>query len=186
MPREPEREEVELDFSVFETALDRLKTGNSSSPAVGQASSTRIGGQPATLLRWCRSTEQILLRRDLRDARVFVGFECFSRAAFVAKRYARIGSVCRALHVFGKADQPLAFEATTRTEITTGPLLREWFLVVESDSYCGLLSARDLDGLEGTTSPRHRRFEGVITHHVATIRALADALEEQIEAHSSR
>lgn len=183
-----------LDFSVLEMTRRRLEAEGLLEAgldpvervATSGAATTRITGTPAALLRWCRATERVVIQRSLGDARVFAGFECFSRARFVAKRYSQIADRAAALHVFGRADAALDFSVTTKTEVVSGPLLREWFLLVDSAAFCGLLTARDLDGLDGSVSPRKRRFDGLVTHHLPTLRALADELESRLGAASAR
>ncbi|MCA9503872.1 MAG: hypothetical protein H6748_01165 [Spirochaetaceae bacterium] len=143
-------------------------------------SSTRVTGSAVALLAWCRATERVVIEKELREARVFAGFERFSRAAFVARRFAKIASLGCSLDVVGEADAPLAFHTTRTVPIERGPLMREWFLLVDSNRYRGLLAARDLDGFGSGRSPRERRFEGVITHRGPVVRGVADALEEWI------
>lgn len=142
-------------------------------------SSTRVTGSAVALLAWCRATERVVIEKELREARVFAGFERFSRGlrrpTFREDRLARL-----LLDVVGEADAPLAFHTTRTVPIERGPLMREWFLLVDSNRYRGLLAARDLDGFGSGRSPRERRFEGVITHRGPVVRGVADALEEWI------
>lgn len=177
-----------MEFSVLDETLLLLKRHDQvvEAPAQGRVgvsvgATTRITGRPSALLHWCKATENAVIGRRMADARVFAGFEAFSRTRFAADRYRRLGSVSEGLYVVGAPDAPLEFPVTASVAIESGPLLREWFLLVTSGAYQGLLTARDLDGLAGNTSPRDRRFEGVITHHAQTIRALSDRLMSEID-----
>ena len=177
-----------MDFSVLEETFSLLKAtgqiveGTPEDPSgVSTGTTTRITGRPDTLLRWCQAPEPAVVQRDLSDARVFAGFEAFSRARGVTDRYRRVGATAASLTVIGAPDAALDFPVTAAVSIHAGPLLREWFLLVVSESYSGLLAARDLDGLGQGRPAADRRFEGVITHHAPTIRGLAERLEGEVE-----
>ncbi len=178
-----------MEFSLLEYAQSILKTngqltemGPASNPSkVSAGTTTRITGRPASLLHWCKATEGTVIQREITDAKVVAGFERFSRTRFVADRYRKMGSVCESLYLIGEADSQIEFPVTAAASIQSGPLLREWFLVVQSSSYAGLLAARDLDGFDTSTSPRKRRFEGLITHHAASIRAVYEKLMEELD-----
>lgn len=175
-----------MPFSVLEKSLEVLKEHQQAiaapkplDPAQAARSTTqRFTGSPGSLLHWCRSTEGVLLRRRLPNCQVYAGFERFSRTRFVEDRYRQLGANADGLFLYGHPDRKLAFPVTAKVEVHSGPLLREWFLIVTSDTYYGMLSARDLDGFAHDRSPLKRRFEGVITHHPASIRAVASALQD--------
>lgn len=181
-----------IDFSVLETTLETIKAlsvpianeeGFDGAPQSAHPT-RRFEARPAALLHWCRGTERVVARRSAGgETTVFAGFERFSRARFAASRYLQIRSACHELFVFGQPDAELAFPVTRAVEIERGPLLREWFLIVLSDRYDGLLSARDLDGFDTRVRPSERRFEGVITHHRETIQRVAEALRDRMAAH---
>lgn len=182
-----------MELSVLERSIALLKSNEQIMGRVSTdprnatlGATTRIIGWPPSLLHWCHMCESVVVRQNLRSARVFAGFERFSRTRFVRDRYSEIGRICQSLTVVGLPDEPLAFPTTATIEVASGPLLREWFLLIESPNYCGLLAARDLDGLDTAISPRDRRFEGVITHHPKTIRALADELDCAVEEATAR
>ncbi|MFK7898999.1 MAG: DICT sensory domain-containing protein [Myxococcota bacterium] len=181
-------------FSVYEASLAALKTHGQAIQAQDSSGSakakgpgaTRLNGDPATLLRWCKSTEGHFLRRQFADCRVYAGFERLSRARFVEDRYQQISVGAEQLFVYGQADCQLAFPCTATIKINTGPMLKEWFLIVVSETYCGMLSARDLDGFAANVSPRNRRFEGIVTYHTATIESVANALHDWTDEQLTR
>jgi len=181
-----------VDFSVLETSLETIKAlavpiandGGLDEAPHSVHPTRRFEARPAALLHWCRGTERVVAHRSAGGkTTVFAGFERFSRARFATSRYLQIGSACDELFVFGQPDAEVAFPVTRAVAIPRGPLLREWFLIVVSDRYNGLLSARDLDGFDTRVPPSERRFEGVITHHRETIQRVVEALRDRMEAH---
>ena len=182
-----------IDFSVLETTLETIKAlavpvaneGGLDEASHSAHPTRRFEARPAALLHWCRGTERVVATRSLgEETTVFAGFERFSRARFAASRYRQIRSACQELFVFGQPDAEILFPVSRAVEIDRGPLLREWFLIVVSDRYHGLLSARDLDGFDTRIPPSERRFDGVITHHPETIQRVAEALRDRMETHS--
>ena len=177
-----------MDFSVLDEALAQLRAngqvteGTAQDPiGVSTGATTRITGRPSSLLRWCKATESAVIERSMEDARVFVGFQAFSRSRPVADRFRRIHEVCASLYVVGEPDAELGFPATAVVPIRSGAMLGEWFLLVSSSVYQGLLVARE-DGEPGAGAPGGMRtLSGVITHDAPTIRALAERMTTAFE-----
>lgn len=128
------------------------------------------------LARFCRISEQILVDRKLRDARVLAGFQCLSRVRPVRVRYEQMAHTAAQVVVFGLPDdRPPGL--TTVPLAADDALTREWFLVVRSSAYQCLLVARDLDGFSYARL-HDRRFDGIATYKSVLIEAAARWLEQ--------
>jgi DICT domain-containing protein len=128
------------------------------------------------LARFCRISEQILVDRKLRDARVLAGFQCLSRVRPVRARYEQMARTATELVVFGLPDERP--QGLTLVPLASDDALtREWFLVVRSTAYQCLLVARDLDGFSFARL-HERRFEGIATYKSVLIEAAARWLEQ--------
>lgn len=177
-------------FSVIESAQASLKEfGLPISDSVDldryiakSGETTSMSGTAKGLLNWCRDMERAVVSRPLRGCSVYAGFERLSRARFVEKRYKEMGAVTGALHIFGQPDAELGFPATQLHTVTAGPLVLEWFLIVQDAGFSGLLSARDLDGFDTRISPRERRFEGLITHDARVIKRVVEEIDDNFPA----
>jgi DICT domain-containing protein len=170
--------------SVYETTLECLKAeglvarrldGRPLEPGAGTTSFT---GSAPELLGWCRRGESLVVSQQLRDAWVLAGFERLSRARFAASRYERICAIAREVWIVGMPDASVGFPAHRVVPVQTGPLLREWFLLIDSERFRALLVARDLDGLD--MPPSQRRFEGVTTHMPSVIERVRSVLTDAL------
>jgi DICT domain-containing protein len=127
------------------------------------------------LARFCRVSEQIVVDRKLRDARVQAGFQSLSRIRPVQKRFEQIAHTAAHLVVFGLPDdRPRAIGSVALS--SSDPLIREWFLVVRSKAYQCLLVARDLDGFSYGRL-HERRFDAIATYKSVLIDAAGSWLE---------
>jgi DICT domain-containing protein len=128
------------------------------------------------LARFCRISEQIVVDRKLRDARVEAGFQSLSRMRPVQKRFEQIAQTAARLVVFGLPDaRPQAIGTVALT--STDPLTQEWFLIVRSRAYQCLLVARDLDGFSYARL-HERRFDAIATYKSVLIEAAASWLDQ--------
>jgi len=144
--------------------------------------STRITADAAHLLHWCRATERIVLDPAVESPRVYAGFERLSRMRGVLPRYERLVRRGAEVWLFGEGDwkPPLAVDGIV--EVREGPLLREWFLLVLSKRYCGLLAAAERDGSDSSRRLQERRFEGLVSHRRPVVERTAAALDAVVES----
>jgi len=131
---------------------------------------------PESLLRWCRTNERLVVKEELRDARVYAGFERLSRVRGVEPRYAEMRNVVDELWLIGENDYTPRLRGVRAYHVEAGPLLREWFLLVTASRYRSLLVARDIDGFDCDRPLAARRFEGVKTFR----RDVIDSVEEML------
>jgi DICT domain-containing protein len=127
------------------------------------------------LARFCRISEQIVVDRKLRDARVQAGFQALSRVRPVQRRFEQIAQTAAQLVVFGLPDDRPRGVGTVPLS-SNDSLTREWFLVVRSRAYQCLLVARDLDGFSFGRL-HERRFDAIATYKSVLIEAAASWLE---------
>jgi signal transduction histidine kinase len=115
-----------------------------------------------------------------RPARVFAGFQKWSRALPVLGRYARLARVARGLWVFGLPDvEPPATPGLTWVSLTERhALAREWFLIVDGEHYFTALAAEDLTGLD--VPDERRRFRAVWSFDDAVVHDLAGHLGDAL------
>jgi DICT domain-containing protein len=142
----------------------------------GSMSPAQFKARVWSLARWCRISEQLVLDRNLRDARIFAGFQRFSRMVPVAKRFAQLARVAQHVTVLGEPDEKMlplgiAYVPLANSE----PLANEWFLLVESRDFQALLSAVALDRF-GEAPLIKRRFLGLTTHNEQLVRAARELL----------
>ena len=129
------------------------------------------------LLHWCRLNENMILDQPLSDAKVYVGFEQVSRTRGVAARYGRICEVAAEVHVFGEPDAQAAFTPTSFRAVHSGPLLREWFLVIASERYKALLSAVEL-GQGPASRVGSRKLDGILCYHPRVVESACELLAD--------
>ena len=137
-------------------------------------------GRVQSMHDWCRRNENLVIRRGMREARIFAGFQRLSRALPIQKRYQRLAGVAREVSVFGIPDEPLTLTGARLVPLERGGLAREWFLLIDGPGYKALLVARDLDGFHGEVPLVDRRFDGFATHHPDIVRAMVSELTGRI------
>lgn len=142
-----------------------------------------------TLALWCRVAERLVVENGLQagfsDAVVHAGFERLSRVKPVLARYRSIARVARAVHVYGEPDVALDVAGLREVHFSGGPLLNEWFLLVESKKFKTVLVGHDLDGIGGGRPLASRVFSAVACHHpgvVAEVREALDAERQRLTA----
>jgi len=129
----------------------------------------------AGLQRISLDMESTVLAEAL-PARVFAGFQKWSLALPVVRRYARLARTARGVWVFGLPDvEPPATPGLTWVSLTERhALAREWFVVVDAERYFAALAAEDLTGFD--VSDERRRFQAVWSFDDAVVRDLAGRL----------
>jgi DICT domain-containing protein len=184
-----EREVRVQNFSLYETLIGTAKQmglelrglgENPLTSAQVQSGSTTFLAPASGMQHWCRVNERILLERDLRDARVFAGFQRMSRVRAVLKRYQGICERAREVWVFAQEDWRPVLPHARLVAIDDIDLCREWFLLIESRRHKALLAARELDDFDPMRPLASRQFEGVSTFDAKLIIAARDAIEDWI------
>ncbi len=130
---------------------------------------------PAGLQRISLEMENAVLADGL-PVRVFAGFQKWSLALPVVRRYARLARVTRGLWVFGLPDvEPPATPGLTWVSLTERhALAREWFLIVDGERYFAALAAEDLTGFD--VPDERRRFQALWSFDDAVVHDLAGRL----------
>jgi DICT domain-containing protein len=176
-------------FSLFETVIKAGKHLGIALPSLGECD---LGGEEiragnTTFLTgldgmrtWCRANERVVIDRNLRDTRIFVGFQRMSRVRGVLRRYQRICDIVGELWVFAQEDWRPTLPHARLVAIDDVDLCGEWFLLIDSKKYRALLSAREIDGPDRGRSQGDRRFEGVSTFHPRLVHTAGEAIEDWI------
>jgi len=176
-------------FSLFETVLKiakdlghELRSLGESNLEDGEASAgsttflTRLPG----MRNWCRAAESTVIQDDLRDARVFAGFQRMSRVRGVLRRYQKICERAGEVWVFAQEDWRPTLPHARLVAIDDVELCREWFLLVESRRYMALLSGREIEGTDRNRARADRRFEAVSTFHPELVLTARESIEDWI------
>jgi signal transduction histidine kinase len=129
----------------------------------------------AGLQRISLDMERTVLAEAL-PVRIFAGFQKWSLALPVVRRYARLARVARGVWVFGLPDvEPPATPGLTWVSLTERhALAREWFLVVDGERSFTALAAEDLTGVD--VPAERRRFRAVWSFDDAVVHDLAGRL----------
>lgn len=177
---------MSLGFSLFDWVTQRVTTTEtkSSGPPADRIhlrvdEEQRFTASVRGMLHWCQLNERLVVQHHADDARVFAGFERFSRMRRVLSRYRDLSGVVRSLAIFGCADAALPLNAIKVGISERHPLAREWFLVVNAPKYKALISARDLDGFGPSGPLAHRRFLGVALHDPELVELACDHLHAE-------
>jgi DICT domain-containing protein len=115
-------------------------------------------------------------------ARVFAGFQRFSRFQPQAKRYAQIAKLAQMTYVFGIPDvTPLPIPGITFIPLTSrDQLAREWFLVSSNDSFACALVTQEVTS--EVTRDSERMFEGILSFDVRLVEILDEWLVRTVNA----
>jgi len=178
-----------LNFSLFETVI---KAGKHLGVPLRSLGECDLRGAPleagnTTFLTgltgmraWCRENERRVIDGDLRDARIFAGFQRMSRVRGVLRRYQKICATAGELWVFAQEDWRPTLPHARLVAIDDVDLCREWFLLIDSKKHRALLSAREIDGPDRNRAQGERRFEGISAFHPKLIHAAGEAIEDWI------
>jgi len=172
-------------FSLFDwvTKQATATESPSSAPAnkvhLQMSTEQRFTASVRGMLHWCRLNERLVAQHHANEARVYAGFERFSRVARSIRRYRDIGRVVQKLTVFGCPDVPLPLGAEKIAVSEDHPLAREWFLIINAPEYKALIAARDLDGFGPTGPLANRRFSGIALHHERLVQNACEHLDSE-------
>ena len=178
-----------LNFSLFETVITAGKHLGIALRSLGErdlggdevrAGNTTFLTGLSGMRTWCRENERVVIDRDLRDARIFVGFQRMSRVRGVLRRYQKVCATAGELWVFAQEDWRPTLPHARLVAIDDVDLCREWFLLIDSRRHRALLAAREIDGPDRGRSQGERRFEGVSTFHPKLVHAAGEAIEDWI------
>jgi DICT domain-containing protein/GAF domain-containing protein len=110
----------------------------------------------------------------------FAGFQRFSNVPSQLRRYQELGAVCRRVYVFGVPDvQPPSIAGVEYIRLDpTSPLVREWFLVVNTPTFWTALLTQEVSGRDSISGGR--RFDGVWSYDAGVIERAALLLSQQL------
>lgn len=138
---------IDPEFSVYQL-LERIRR-----------TSTMINHR-RTMLEMSIEIENTMLMEKSK-ARVFSGFQRFSRFVPQIERYTALAKQAEHIYIFGEADiTPPTIANLTYVPLKAGDqLLKEWFVLVYGPEFFSLLATRELTHIDDPDS--HRVFEGI-------------------------
>ena len=115
------------------------------------------------MLKISYQVEDIVIDNEL-PVDFFAGFQRFSHFRHQNQRYHRLAQVARRVYVFGEADiTPPTIPGVQFIPLAPGdPLIREWFLVVNTPSFFTALLTQEMPGADPIRGDR--RFRGLWTY----------------------
>ena len=130
----------------------------------------------------CMIMEKIVLKKELTEAKVFVGFQKFSRTGSIWERFLEMARQGTQVYVFGLADQDIqGHENITKIALPKNHhLIQEWFLVIDSNKVSTMMVARDMDGFDQHEDLRLRKFKGIKCNNKTVVKKAKKLLEQLI------
>lgn len=135
--------------------------------------------QPKLLAQWCAVIEDMIIQESF-NITIFAGFQNLQYFLPVVERYRRMAEVAKNVYIFGKShpDMPNIDKLHYVCLNPEDQLCKEWFLVIQHDTYTRSLAALDIS--EDDTPRSQHIFKGVLTNDSEIIASAYQQLMKQI------
>ena len=131
-------------------------------------------------MSWLSRAIELTALKSSKPVRIFSGFQSMQFFLPVLKRYTQLAQQAE-VYIYGYPDiMPPAVDGIHYVQLAENdPLVKEWFIVVNSPDFCNALVTEDEAGL--SVPHDRRRFKGLLTYDRAIVQRLDDALSRQID-----
>ncbi len=135
--------------------------------------------QPKLLAQWCAVIEDMIIQESF-NVTVFAGFQQLEYFLPVVERYKKIAEVAKNIYIFGKShpDMPNIDKLHYVHLHPDDQLCKEWFLVIQHDTYTRSLAALDMSEVDTPNSKRV--FKGILTNDSEVIAPAHQQLMQQV------
>jgi len=147
---------------------------------VKDQASNKLSVNHRKTMSWLSRAIELTALQASSPVRVFSGFQSMQFFLPVLNRYTRLAQKAE-VYIYGYPDvMPPTVPGIHYVQLVENdPLVKEWFIVVNSAEFCNALVTEDEAGL--SVPHERRRFKGLLTYDRATIQRLDDALSRQID-----
>src|ERR1700694_681971 len=131
-------------------------------------------------MSWLSRAMELTALECQSPVRIFSGFQSMKFYLPVRKRYEELSEKGAQVFIYGYPDiTPPMHKGITFVKLEADdPLVKEWFIVVNSPNFSNALLTEDQDGLD--VPHNRRRFKGLLTYERDVVQRLDDLLSRQI------